>query len=89
MPLGESMISSLRSNNSIKLDKSSRFRKTLGGYGKNRKPEFDFPKANPELLEQIRLKAKKDHKRSQIVFSVFFVILFTLAVYAIFSLNIL
>lgn len=89
MPLGESMISSLKSNNSIKLDKSSRFRKTLGGYGKNRKPEFDFPEANPELLEQIRLKAKKDYKRSQIIFVVFFIILFGLVVCALFYLNIL
>jgi hypothetical protein len=68
MPLGESMISSLKSNKNIKLDKSKRFRKTLGGYGKNRKPEFDFPKVSPEVLEHIRLKSKKDYKRIQIVF---------------------
>tara|TARA_B100000809_G_C15110486_1_gene520406 strand:+ start:1568 stop:1786 length:219 start_codon:yes stop_codon:yes gene_type:complete len=71
MLLGESMISSLKSNKSIKLDKSKRFRKTLGGYGKNRKLEFDFPKANPELLEQIRLKIKKDYKKDRL-FSPYF-----------------
>ncbi|MFT4610898.1 MAG: hypothetical protein ACJA1H_000337 [Glaciecola sp.] len=89
MPLGESMISSLKSNKNIKLDKSKRFRKTLGGYGKNRKPVYDFPEANPELLEQIRLKVKKDYKRKQIIFSVFFVIIFIISVYAIFYLNII
>jgi len=81
MPLGESMISSLKSNNSIKLDKSSRFKKTLGGYGKNKKTKFDFPKASPELLKKIRLKAEKDHKRSQIIFTVFFLILFVITIY--------
>ncbi len=37
MPLGESMISTVKSNKSIMLDKSKRFRKTLGGYNKKRK----------------------------------------------------
>jgi hypothetical protein len=87
MPLGESMISSLKSNNSIKLDKSSRFKKTLGGYGKNRKTEFNFPEAHPELLKQIRLKAKKDHKRSEVIFTVFFIVLFVISVYTIYYLN--
>lgn len=83
------MISSLKSNKSIKLDKTSRFRKTLGGYGKNKKTEFDFPEANPELLEQIRLKAKKDHKRSQIIFTVFFMVLSVIVVYALNYYNII
>jgi hypothetical protein len=65
MPLGESMISSLKSNNSIKLDKSSRFKKTLGGYGKNKKPTYDFPKATPEVLAEIQSKTKKEQKLIQ------------------------
>lgn len=88
MPLGESMISSLKSNKSITLDKTSRFRKTLGGYGKNKTTEFDFPEAHPELLKQIRLKAKKDHKRSQMIFTVFFMVLFISAIYALYHYNI-
>ena len=76
------MISSLKSNQSIKLDKSKRFKKTLGGYEKNKKTEFDFPTASPELLKQIRLKTEKDHKRSQIIFTAFFIVLFILAIYA-------
>ncbi|WP_299338456.1 hypothetical protein [uncultured Psychroserpens sp.] len=89
MPLGESMISSLKSNKSITLDKSSRFKKTLGGYGKNRKHEFNFPDASPQLLERIRLKAKKEHKRKQLIFTVFFVLLFIISVISVFYFNII
>ena len=85
MPTGESMLSSLKSNKSIKLDKSTRFKKTLGGYGKNKKPEYDFPEASPELLKEIRLKTQKDHKRTQLfltlVFMVAFLILFAVVVW--------
>jgi len=89
MPLGESMISSLRSNKSIKLDKSSRFKKTLGGYEKNRTTEFDFPVARPELLEEIKLKAKKDHNRSQIILTLSFIILFVATIILLFYYNII
>lgn len=83
------MLSSLKSNKSIKLDKSSRFKKTLGGYGKNRKTEFDFPEASNELLEEIRQKSKKEHKRQQIIFVTFFIILFAISVFAVFYYNVL
>ena len=89
MPLGESMISSLKSNKSIKLDKTSRFKKTLGGYGKNRKSEFNFPKASPELLDQIRQKAKKDRKKRQMMSIALFIILFSVGVYVLFYFNII
>ena len=62
MPFSESMISVLKSNKSIMVDKSKRFRKTLGGYGKNRKPSYDFPKATPEQLLQIRQKMKRENR---------------------------
>ncbi len=89
MPLGESMISSLKSNKSIKLDKTSRFKKTLGGYGKNKRHEFDFPKASPELLEQIKQKAQKDHKRKRLISAILFIILFCVLVYVTFYFNII
>ncbi|MDG5490100.1 hypothetical protein [Psychroserpens sp. SPM9] len=89
MPLGESMISSLKSNNSIKLDKSSRFRKTLGGYNKNRKVEFDFPEANNELLEQIRHKTRRDSKRQEFIFVTFFLLFFLLAVMVVYYYDVL
>lgn len=62
MPLGESMRSTLKSNKSIMLDKSKRYRKTLGGYDKNRKIEFNLPKATPEQLKEIRQKLKKENQ---------------------------
>ena len=62
MPLGESMISTLKSNNKIKLDKSKRFRKTLGGYNKKKKVEYNLPTATPEQLENIRARIKKDNR---------------------------
>ncbi|WP_458628911.1 hypothetical protein [Winogradskyella sp. PC D3.3] len=62
MPLGESMISFIKSNRSIMLDKSKRFRKTLGGYGLKRKTEYNLPKATPEQLKAIRQKLKKENQ---------------------------
>ncbi|WP_299228569.1 hypothetical protein [uncultured Psychroserpens sp.] len=77
MPLGESMISSLKSNKSITLDKTSRFKKTLGGYGRKKKVEFDFPEGNPQLLKQIRTKIKKDNKRTLIILTMLFILFFS------------
>lgn len=62
MPLGESMISILRSNKNIMLEKSKRFRKTLGGYGKNDKMEYNLPKATPEQLQEIRKRLKRENR---------------------------
>ncbi|WP_179321279.1 hypothetical protein [Winogradskyella helgolandensis] len=62
MPFAESMMSTLRSNNAIKLDKSKRFRKTLGGYDKQRKTEYNFPKATPQQLEMIKYKLKRENQ---------------------------
>ncbi|WP_299111214.1 hypothetical protein [uncultured Winogradskyella sp.] len=62
MPLGESMISTIKSNKNIMLDKSKRFRKTLGGYNKNRKIEYNLPNATPEQLTEIRQRLKKENE---------------------------
>jgi len=59
MPLGESMKSTLKSNKAIKIDKSRRFRKILGGYDNGNKKVFTFPNATPEDLQLIRQKLKK------------------------------
>ena len=53
MPLGESMKTTLKSNKAIKIDKSRRFRKILGGYGNGNKKVFTFPNATPEDLQLI------------------------------------
>ncbi|WP_339625191.1 hypothetical protein [uncultured Winogradskyella sp.] len=62
MPSGESMLSTIKSNKSVMLDKSKRFRKTLGGYGKNKKTQYNLPKASAEQLLMIRENLKKEHR---------------------------
>ncbi|MEN8886806.1 MAG: hypothetical protein ABF246_10480 [Winogradskyella sp.] len=62
MPSGESMLSTIKSNKSVMLDKSKRFRKTLGGYGKNKKTEYNLPKASAEQLLMIRENLKKEQR---------------------------
>lgn len=79
MPLGESMLSTLRSNKSIMLDKSKRFRKTLGGYGPKRKVQYDLPSASSAQLKSISQKLKAERKK-------FSFKLFTIALLIIFSL---
>ena len=77
MPLAESMISSLNSNKSVMLDKSKRFRKTLCGYNKNRKGNFDFPEATPEILLKIRKKLKREQQRLWLKISIVSIIIIT------------
>jgi len=62
MPFSESMISTLKSNKGIMLDKSKRFRKTLGGYNKQRQSIGDLPKATPQQLKEIRKRIKIENK---------------------------
>lgn len=77
MPLAESMISSLKSNKSVMLDKSKRFRKTLGGYDKGRKGNFDFPKATPEMLLEIRKNLKREQQKLWLKISIVLIIIKT------------
>ncbi|MBT8244636.1 MAG: hypothetical protein HKP48_07485 [Winogradskyella sp.] len=65
MPLGESMLSTLKSNKNILKDKSKHFRKTRGGYSKKPKTGYDFPKASPELLLEIKEKIQKQNKKTR------------------------
>lgn len=62
MPLIESMLSTLRSNKSIMIDKSKRFRKTKGGYGKTKGIEFNLPEATPRQLRSLK-QAIRQHKQ--------------------------
>ncbi|WP_299119693.1 hypothetical protein [uncultured Winogradskyella sp.] len=57
----QTMITILK-NNERMLGKRTKFRKTLGGYGKNKKPEYDFPTATPKQLRDIRKKLKKENQ---------------------------
>ena len=57
----QTMITILK-NNERMMGKRIKFKKTLGGYGKNRKPEYNFPKATQKQLRDIRHKLKKEHQ---------------------------
>ena len=85
MPLGESMISTVKSNKRIMLDKSKRFRKTLGGYNKNRKVDYNFPEATPEYLEEIRKKLKKENQILWIKITVISVVIIGCLLYLFFG----
>ena len=54
MPFGESMIGTLKSYTSIMLNQSKRFRKTLGGFNKQRQSTGNLPNATPQQLKEIR-----------------------------------
>lgn len=66
MPLSESMLSVIKSNKSIMLDKSKRFRKTLGGYDAKEKSKFNFPEATPQMIKELRLRLIKENKQRRL-----------------------
>ncbi len=61
MPLGESMISVLKSNKNLKLIKENRF-KSLAKWRKPKKTKYNFPEATPQVLREIRERLKKERK---------------------------
>lgn len=63
MPLVESMLSVLRSNKSIMLDKSKRLRKTLRYNNESKNKQFDCPKASLKQLQLIKKRMKTQHKQ--------------------------
>ena len=85
MPLVESMLSVIRSNKAIMLDKSMRFRKTLGGYDKVKDQQFNLPKATPQQLQVIRERIEKRQnqirKRRLFVFLLILIVMYFLFVY--------
>jgi len=48
--------------NRKQLPQRDKFVNILGGYDKNRKPEYDLPKATPKQLRVIRNKLKKENQ---------------------------
>ncbi|TXG38685.1 hypothetical protein [Seonamhaeicola maritimus] len=85
MPLAESMLSTLKSNRNIMLDKSRRFRKTVGGYAWSKDELIDFPKASKKELNVIRNKIQKENRKTRIrqwlTFLIIFIILFSTFLY--------
>lgn len=75
MPFGESFIINIKSNKSIMLDKSKRFKKTLGGLDSSKTNQFDFIESTPEMLLEIRTKIRKQQNRKSVLFVIGFVVL--------------
>ncbi|WP_339754519.1 hypothetical protein [uncultured Winogradskyella sp.] len=57
----QAMITILKNNDRM-MHKRTKFKKTFGGYGKNRKTEYDLPKATPKQLRDIRQKFKEENQ---------------------------
>jgi hypothetical protein len=57
----QAMNIAIKNNNAMR-PKRHRFNRTFGGYGKNRKPEFDFPQASLKQLNAIRERLKEEEK---------------------------
>ena len=75
MPFGESFLVNIKSNKSIMLDKSKRFKKTLGGFDGSKRNQFDFPEATPEILLEIRTRIRKQQRRRNVKIGIGFVVL--------------
>lgn len=87
MPLGESLLSTIRSNKSIMLDKSRRFRKTSGGFDWSKSQQFSFKKSTPEDLKRIREKMQREHRQTRtkqvFAFSAIMLIIISTVIYLI------
>lgn len=56
----------IKSNKSIMLDKTKRFKKTLGGFDWSKSLQFNFKKATPEQLQEIKERIQLENKRNTI-----------------------
>jgi len=57
----QTMITTLKNNEKMR-SKREKFKRTFGSNSSNKKPEYDFPEATPEVLNEIRYRLKKENK---------------------------
>ena len=84
MPLGEYMRAVIKNNKSIQLDKTKRFKRRRSMF----KDDLDFskyPEATPEVLDEIRLKLKKERQHKYLKRVVVFAIVFLISAYILYS----
>jgi len=48
--------------NRNQLPRRQKFKNGLGGYNSKKKPEYNFPKATPKLLREIRQKLREENQ---------------------------
>ena len=77
------MISTVKSNKNIMLDKSAHFRKTKGGYDPNKANQFDFPETTPEIIREIQERFRVERKRRLIKILLIVVLFLSVAIYLI------
>ncbi|WP_439151421.1 hypothetical protein [Winogradskyella sp.] len=63
-------------NNNIMRSKREKFKRTLGGYGKGSKTEYNLPKASAKQLKDIAKRLKEEQQLRMIKVIVVTVILF-------------
>ena len=57
----QAMITTLKNNEKMR-SKREKFKRTFGSNSSNEKPEYDFPEATPEMLNEIRSRLKKENR---------------------------
>ncbi|NNE30974.1 MAG: hypothetical protein HKN40_01260 [Winogradskyella sp.] len=57
----QAMITTLKNNAKMRSTRD-KFKKTLGGYRSNPKPEYNLPEATPKMLNDIRVRIKRENR---------------------------
>lgn len=85
MPFGESFNSTIKSNKSIMLDKSRRFRKSMGGYDILESKYLNSIKAHPKQMQIIKEKIQKENRQVRnkqlIILSIIMLIIISIIVF--------
>jgi hypothetical protein len=72
----QTMITTLKNNEKMR-SKRDKFKRSVGGFSRTGKPEYDFPKATPKMLNDIKDKLRKEHKRRMIKVVVLTIVIFS------------
>ncbi|MEM9678985.1 MAG: hypothetical protein AAF901_01565 [Bacteroidota bacterium] len=56
------MMNTIIKNNRNLLPKRDKFKNTLGGYGSDKKTEYNLPKATPKQLNAIRKRLRQEYQ---------------------------
>ena len=80
MPFAESMISVVKSNKNIMLNKSRHFRKTKSIYKHAEKPEYNLPNATPQILSEIKERLERERKLRILKITVFILLVSILTI---------
>ena len=87
MSLGESMISVLKSNKAIMLDKTKRFKKIFGSNYSEIKTEYNFPEATPAMLQTLRERLHKEQRQLMIKRFILFSVILIITIVILVKLN--